>query len=52
MERMLHLHKELAAATIPADKKLYQRQHLVAADVISRYWRTLDRADVIPDSHD
>jgi len=24
--RMLDLHKKLAAATIPADKKLYQRQ--------------------------
>jgi uncharacterized protein YjhX (UPF0386 family) len=26
VERMLELHKKLAAATIPADKKLYQRQ--------------------------
>jgi hypothetical protein len=26
VERMLDLHKKLAAATIPADKKLYQRQ--------------------------
>jgi len=25
-ERMLDLHKKLAAATIPADKELYQRQ--------------------------
>jgi hypothetical protein len=26
VERMLDLHKKLAAAAIPADKKLYQRQ--------------------------
>ena len=26
VERMLALHKKLAAATIPADKQLYQRQ--------------------------
>jgi hypothetical protein len=26
VERMLELHRELAAATIPADKTLYQRQ--------------------------
>jgi hypothetical protein len=26
VERMLDLHKKLHAATIPADKKLYQRQ--------------------------
>jgi hypothetical protein len=26
VERMLDLHKKLAAATAPADKKLYQRQ--------------------------
>jgi hypothetical protein len=26
VERMLELHKKLAAATIPADKELYQRQ--------------------------
>lgn len=26
VERMLALHKKLAAATIPADKELYQRQ--------------------------
>jgi hypothetical protein len=26
VERTLDLHKKLAAATIPADKKLYQRQ--------------------------
>ena len=26
VERMLALHKKLAAATIPADKDLYQRQ--------------------------
>jgi hypothetical protein len=26
VERMLDLHKRLAAATIPGDKKLYQRQ--------------------------
>ena len=26
VERMLDLHKKLAAATIPADKKLYERQ--------------------------
>jgi hypothetical protein len=26
VERMLDLHKKLAAANIPADKKLYQRQ--------------------------
>jgi len=26
VKRMLDLHKKLAAATIPADKKLYQRQ--------------------------
>ena len=26
VERMLDLHKRLAAATIPADKELYQRQ--------------------------
>ena len=26
VERMLDLHKKLAAATIPADKKLYQRR--------------------------
>ena len=26
LERMLALHKKLAAATIPADKQLYQRQ--------------------------
>jgi hypothetical protein len=26
VERMLDLHKKLHAATLPADKKLYQRQ--------------------------
>ena len=31
VERMLELHKKLAAATIPADKALYQRQ-IEAAD--------------------
>ena len=31
VERMLALHQKLAAATIPADKKLYQRQ-IEAAD--------------------
>jgi len=31
VRRMLDLHKRLAAATIPADKKLYERQ-IEAAD--------------------